>query len=218
MPKGVTVDGRWRGKESLSDWLSQQHEAPPCACGCAQRIEIKKAHRHRGVPRFVLGHHARGSGHWNYKAVADWVVEQRGKHLCACGCTRAIHIVARHHATGIPRFRPKHAPPPLLPSGPHHPAYKKDRSAMTPRRSAAFGDLARQVIFHACGGRCASCGNTDTFEFDHIVPVSEGGSGDPSNGQLLCANCHRWKTAITPNYRERRAALMPKEKAHARHR
>ena len=42
--------------------------------------------------------------------------------------------------------------------------------------------------------------------------------GDPSNGQLLCANCHRWKTAITPNYRERGAALMPKEKAHARHR
>ena len=31
-------------------------------------------------------------------------------------------------------------------------------------------------------------------ELDHIVPVSKGGSNDPSNLQMLCKECHAVKT------------------------
>ncbi len=218
MPSGVARDRRWRGLEAISDWIARQ-TPPACACGCGTLIAVKPAHRHRGIPRFAHGHHMRGAGHWNYKDVARWVVEQRGRHQCACGCGGGIRVVAKHHASGIPKYLPKHAPPPRVGVGTAHPAYKRDRASMPRRSAAAFGAVARKIIFNAFCGRCAWCGSTDAFEFDHVIPVSEGGSGEVSNAQLLCANCHRWKTAITPNYRERRAALATstKESAHARH-
>jgi 5-methylcytosine-specific restriction endonuclease McrA len=180
---------------------------------------VKRAHRHAGIPQFILGHHARARL-GNYKGVDRWLEANRGKHSCACGCGLLIEVVARHHATGIPRFAPRHHLPPKLGLGPNHPAYKNDRSLMSRRSAAAFGSVVRKMVFDAFEGRCAWCGTTDVVEFDHVVPVSEGGSGDPANCQLLCANCHRWKTAITPNYRERRVAdpASPQKESHARHR
>ena len=54
MPKGVPEDGRWRGLAPLDTWVeAMQSEAPLCACGCGERIVVKRAHRHRGIPRFV---------------------------------------------------------------------------------------------------------------------------------------------------------------------
>lgn len=40
------------------------------------------------------------------------------------------------------------------------------------------------------------------YEVDHIVPLSEGGSNEPSNLQALCLMCHRVKS--------NRAAVVPR--------
>lgn len=38
---------------------------------------------------------------------------------------------------------------------------------------------------------CANCGNTETLEIHHIVPVSQNGSNNEGNLVYLCNECHR---------------------------
>ena len=45
------------------------------------------------------------------------------------------------------------------------------------------------------GGRCRQCGSTDKLHFDHVIPLSRGGSNSVANIQLLCGVCNRAKGA-----------------------
>ena len=40
---------------------------------------------------------------------------------------------------------------------------------------------------------CVECGATKNLELDHIIPVSQGGSDDDDNLQILCSVCHHRK-------------------------
>ena len=42
-------------------------------------------------------------------------------------------------------------------------------------------------------GKCAGCGSRENLEYDHIVPVSRGGSNTARNVELLCETCNRAK-------------------------
>lgn len=42
-------------------------------------------------------------------------------------------------------------------------------------------------------GKCAGCGSREKLEYDHIVPVSRGGSNTARNVELLCEACNRNK-------------------------
>ena len=44
---------------------------------------------------------------------------------------------------------------------------------------------------------------TIATELDHIVPLHKGGSDEPENWQGLCNECHRDKTAIDLDHRQR---------------
>ncbi|VBB42855.1 hypothetical protein TRIP_B220103 [uncultured Desulfatiglans sp.] len=44
-------------------------------------------------------------------------------------------------------------------------------------------------------GKCAHCGSKEKLEYDHIIPISKGGSNTERNVQLLCEKCNREKAA-----------------------
>jgi hypothetical protein len=57
----------------------------------------------------------------------------------------------------------------------------------------------RFEIFKRDGFRCVYCGTTPTqsvLHVDHVVPVAEGGTDDPSNLATSCADCNGGKSAV----------------------
>lgn len=51
----------------------------------------------------------------------------------------------------------------------------------------------KQLVWRRAGGRCSECGSDQLLEFDHVIPLSLGGSNTAKNLQLLCAECNRAK-------------------------
>ena len=60
---------------------------------------------------------------------------------------------------------------------------------------AAIPSSVRQEVWRRDGGVCVKCGSRRNLEYDHIVPVSKGGSNTVRNIELLCEACNRSKSA-----------------------
>ena len=54
-------------------------------------------------------------------------------------------------------------------------------------------ERVRIAVWRRDGGKCARCGSREKLEFDHIVPVSRGGSNTVRNIELLCEKCNKRK-------------------------
>ena len=52
----------------------------------------------------------------------------------------------------------------------------------------------RVEVWRRDGGKCARCGNREKLEYDHIVPISKGGSNTARNIELLCEKHNRSKS------------------------
>lgn len=64
-----------------------------------------------------------------------------------------------------------------------------------PTQRGAIPDDVKQLVWIRDQGRCCHCGNTSELQFDHVIPLSKGGSSDPANLQILCGPCNRRKSA-----------------------
>lgn len=51
----------------------------------------------------------------------------------------------------------------------------------------------KDLVWRRDEGKCIECGSKEKLEFDHIIPVSKGGSSTYRNVQLLCEKCNRKK-------------------------
>jgi 5-methylcytosine-specific restriction endonuclease McrA len=54
-------------------------------------------------------------------------------------------------------------------------------------------DSVRLFVWQRDRGQCVKCGSQQRLEFDHIIPVVQGGSSTERNVQLLCETCNRSK-------------------------
>lgn len=52
----------------------------------------------------------------------------------------------------------------------------------------------RNAVWIRDAGLCIECGADDYLEFDHVIPVSKGGSNTLNNIQLLCRRCNATKS------------------------
>jgi Holliday junction DNA helicase RuvB subunit len=67
-----------------------------------------------------------------------------------------------------------------------------DKSATNEARQTIPSEVRREV-WRRDGGKCVKCGSREKLEYDHIIPVSKGGSNTARNIELLCENCNRMK-------------------------
>jgi HNH endonuclease len=81
------------------------------------------------------------------------------------------------------------------------PAEPVDPSAVVHRPSAptferrTIPERVRHEVWRRDQGRCVDCGGRERLEFDHIIPVSRGGSDTARNLELRCESCNRRKAA-----------------------
>jgi hypothetical protein len=62
------------------------------------------------------------------------------------------------------------------------------------QRRGAIPDDVRLFVWQRDKGSCVKCGSRERLEFDHIIPLSAGGSSTERNIQLLCESCNRSKS------------------------
>ena len=65
----------------------------------------------------------------------------------------------------------------------------------TKKIDRAISDEVRLKVWRRDEGKCVKCGCQEKLEYDHIIPVSKGGSNTERNIQLLCEKCNRSKSA-----------------------
>lgn len=70
----------------------------------------------------------------------------------------------------------------------HSPAHQEAR----PARETIPREVRREV-WRRDEGRCVDCGSQERLEYDHVIPLSRGGSNTARNLQLLCQDCNRNK-------------------------
>jgi hypothetical protein len=60
-------------------------------------------------------------------------------------------------------------------------------------RRDVIPDDVKMFVWNRDGGKCVKCGSQEKLEYDHVIPLSKGGSNTARNIQLLCEKCNRSK-------------------------
>jgi hypothetical protein len=72
--------------------------------------------------------------------------------------------------------------------------YRSDTIEDVSYQRERIPESVRIEVWRRDGGKCARCGSREKLEYDHIVPVSKGGSNTARNIELLCESCNRKKS------------------------
>jgi len=71
---------------------------------------------------------------------------------------------------------------------------REGKGENSPNLRLSIPDDVKMFVWKRDQGKCVKCGSQINLEFDHIIPVSKGGSNTARNIQLLCESCNRKKS------------------------
>jgi hypothetical protein len=71
---------------------------------------------------------------------------------------------------------------------------REGKTTNPPNLRMPIPDDVKMFVWKRDQGKCVKCGSQINLEFDHIIPVSKGGSNTARNIQLLCESCNRKKS------------------------
>ena len=74
-------------------------------------------------------------------------------------------------------------------------ASSEEKQVTTEGRDA-IPSAVRREVWRRDEGKCKKCGSRKNLEYDHIIPVAEGGSNTARNIELLCQDCNRAKSDL----------------------
>ena len=66
-------------------------------------------------------------------------------------------------------------------------------NTLSPKGRQPIPDDVKMFVWQRDNGRCVICGSQENLEYDHIIPISKGGSNTARNIQLLCEKHNRSK-------------------------
>ena len=69
------------------------------------------------------------------------------------------------------------------------------RSSGNTRNRPRLTNAIMSEVWTRDGGKCVDCGSIEDLEFDHIIPLSKGGSSTADNLRILCRVCNRKRGA-----------------------
>jgi len=70
-----------------------------------------------------------------------------------------------------------------------------DDDTTDPKTDRYISKSVKISVWRRDSGKCVECGSQEKLEYDHIIPVTKGGSNTDRNVQLLCEKCNRQKSA-----------------------
>jgi hypothetical protein len=72
--------------------------------------------------------------------------------------------------------------------------YDSEASKEAKHKREPIPEDVRIAAWRRDEGKCVQCDSNERLEYDHIIPVSKGGSNTVRNIQLLCETCNRKKS------------------------
>jgi len=72
--------------------------------------------------------------------------------------------------------------------------YDSDATKEAKHKREPIPEDVRIAAWRRDEGKCVQCDSNERLEYDHIIPVSKGGSNTVRNIQLLCETCNRQKS------------------------
>jgi 5-methylcytosine-specific restriction endonuclease McrA len=70
---------------------------------------------------------------------------------------------------------------------------QEQEAQISKRRREPIPKNVKMHVWQRDGGRCVECRSKERLEYDHIIPLSKGGSNTERNIQLLCERHNRSK-------------------------
>lgn len=70
-----------------------------------------------------------------------------------------------------------------------------ERGPASPQARRSIPQKVREDVWRRDDAKCVDCGSRERLEYDHIVPLSRGGSNTARNIELRCETCNRRKGA-----------------------